>query len=307
MNVDLTPQESLALYELLARNPSDIVLKIDRDGYILHASPAIAQWGFLLPDDPVRLHVLDLVHPSCTDAVRARYEAVMNGQDDGWIEFPALTNGDQEQWFEIGMRGLLDERRHTCGAVSIMRSIQERKGLEEQLFVTAMTDPLTGLTNRKAFMSMLEHLIARETSGCLAIFAIDYFQAMNMRHGQAFGDQVLVTFSELLRNMVRSEDIVSRIGGESMGVLLPGTTPDQVETICQRIIATLGEISQAAGGDGVPITASVGVARIGQSIDATMKQAELALFLAKAKGRNRLEMDNAGRFPWEAQQKHALS
>lgn len=303
MEVDFTLRESFALYELLAHKASDIILKIDREGYVVHASPSIRQWGFLLPDDPGRLHMLDLVHPSSTSSVRACFEALLDNDGEAWAEFPAQTNGDGEQWFEMGLRRIPGEHHQ---AIGIMRSIQERKGLEDKLFIAAMTDPLTGLTNRKAFVSMLRHLIDRETDGCLAIFAIDYFQAINIRFGQTFGDQVLMTFSELLRSLMRAEDIVSRIGGESLGVILPGTTPDQTEAACRRVIATLGEIGETVGADGVQITASVGVARIGKSLDATMKQAEVALFLARAKGRNRLEMGSGQRLPWETQRKRLV-
>jgi diguanylate cyclase (GGDEF)-like protein len=158
-----------------------------------------------------------------------------------------------------------------------------------------MTDPLTGLTNRQAFVAMLQHLVQANAGGCLAIFDIDHFKAINMQYGQSIGDEVLVSFAEFLRTLVRSDDIVSRIGGESLGVLLLKATPDQAETMCQRIIAALAEIGQF--GRRISVTASAGVARIHGSVDDTIRRAELALFLAKAKGRNRLEMHEDTRLP----------
>lgn len=171
--------------------------------------------------------------------------------------------------------------------------------MQEQIFAAAMTDPLTGLTNRKAFIAMLQHLVDTRVGGCLALFDIDHFKTINMKYGQAVGDEVLVVFADLLRTLMRSEDTISRIGSESIGILLPRARADQAEAICARVVTTLSEVRQTAGSQRLAITASAGVARIEGSLDDTLKRAELALFFAKAKGRNRLEMDEGLHFPWE--------
>jgi diguanylate cyclase (GGDEF)-like protein/PAS domain S-box-containing protein len=299
MGSKFTRNESSALYRLLAENTTDIILKTDRDGFIVHASPAIERLGLARPDLLIGPHILDLVHPSRAAAVRSVHEAAIGGRAAGnWVEFPALTGDDRERWFEIQLRCLADDRDEIYGALGIMRSIEERRTYEEKLFAAAMTDALTGLTNRKAFIAMLQHLVDNRVAGCLAIFDIDHFRTINMQHGQAFGDEVLVVFADLLRSTMRRQDIISRIGGESLGVLLPGTTPAQAEAICGRVIATLGEIREALGADAFSITASAGVACIGGSLDDSIKRTELALFLAKGKGRNRLEMEAGLGLPW---------
>lgn len=306
MEVNFTPRDTSVLYRLLAEDTTDIILKTDRKGYILHASPGIRRLGLALTEQLIGHHIVDLVAPSFSAAVRAEHEkAIAGGPRGRWIEVPALTGTGEKRWFEIQIRGLVDEDDQISGAISVMRSIEERKALEEQLFAAAMTDPLTGLTNRKAFIAMLQHLVDDGIGGCLALFDIDHFKTINMQHGQSVGDEVLVAFSDLLRTMMRSDDIVSRIGSESLGVLLPRATPDQAEAICARVITALSEIRQTAGSSGLTITASAGVARIDGSLDDTLKRAELALFFAKAKGRNRLEMDEGLRFPWDRVTKSA--
>jgi diguanylate cyclase (GGDEF)-like protein len=167
-----------------------------------------------------------------------------------------------------------------------------------------MTDPLTGLTNRRAFIAMLQHLVDERIEGCLALFAIDHLKAINMKYGQAMGDEVLVAFSDVLRSLVRSQDTISRIGGESLAVLLPQAAPKQAQAVCQRVIATLSEIRKKAGSSGFTTTASAGVARIGESLDDTLKRAEMALFFAKATGRNRLEMASEP-FSWRTREARA--
>lgn len=222
---------------------------------------------------------------------------MMRRQPGKWVEFPALTKDEGERWFEMQVRCLTDEQDTIYGALCVMRSIDERRRYQSELFAAAMTDPLTGLTNRKAFIDMLGHLVDGKVSGCLALFSIDHFRTINMQYGQAVGDQVLVVFAELLRTLVRADDIVSRVGGESLAVLLPNTSPDEAEAVCRRIVVALAEIREAGGATCLSITASAGVSRIEKSLDDTIKRAELALFFAKTKGRNRLEVDGAGRFP----------
>lgn len=297
MGLNFTLRESSALYRLLADTTSDIILKTDRDGYIVHASPGIARLGVSLPNMLIGPHILDLVHPACAAAVKSEHDAAIGGRRNGrWVEFPALTNDRQERWFEIQMRCLADEAGAIYGALGIMRSIEERRAFEERLFAAAMTDPLTGLTNRPAFITMLQHLVDTQIGGCLALFDIDHFKAINMKYGQSTGDEVLVAFSDFVRTLIRSKDIVSRVGGESLGILLPRATPVQAEAICQRIIDTLSEIGRTAGAGGVSVTASAGVARISGSLDDTIRRAEMALFFAKANGRSRLEMDKTAAF-----------
>lgn len=295
MQVDFTSRESSAVRHLLAESASDIILKTDRGGFVLHASPAIERWGLPLPNTLIGSHIEHLAHPACAAAVRAEHEATIAGEGAelgrGWLEFLALTADGAGRWFEIRMERLVDESGAAYGAVCLMHSIEERRRYEERLFAAAMTDPLTGLTNRPAFIQMLGHLIEQQTGGYLAIFDIDHFKQINMQYGQAVGDEVLVVFADLLRTLMRGEDIISRIGGQSLGVLLPAASLAQAEAICQRIVATLSEARRAGGAQSRAITASAGVAEIAGSLDATIKRAETALFLAKAKGRNRVEID----------------
>lgn len=294
MDRDFTPDDSAALYELLTEQFSDVVLKCDRDGAILHASPAAAHWNM---DARSGGRLVDLVDETCRPLVQAEFETVITGAASSGIEVASTGNEGASRWFDLRMRRIQGADGESHGVIAILRSIQDRRVFEEKLFAAAMTDPLTGLTNRRAFMSMLQHIVDASTGGCLALFSLDYFKALNMRYGQSFGDEVLVAFAELLRTMMRGEDIISRIGSETIGVLLPAAKADQAETICRRVIAALADIHKAAGPDSVSITASVGVSRIGKSIDTTMKRAEMALFLAKAKGRNRLELDSGKRLP----------
>lgn len=291
MGVEFTLQERSALYGLLAENSTDIILKTDCRGFVLDASPAIERLGMTLPAMLIGPHVRDLVHPAYCDLIEEEHRAAIMGHGSGcWLEFPAVPTGRDQQWFEIQVRPLADHQGRTYGALVVMRCIAMRKSLEERLFAAEYTDPLTRLTNRIAFVSMLNHLVSRPGDGALALFDLDHFMTLNMRFGQCAGDDLLRAFAGLLRAMTRSEDIISRIDGERFGVIMPWLVPQEAAAICQPIVETLAEAGNAVLGGEAVVSTSVGIATIGQSTDSTVRRAELALFMAKAKGRSRVEI-----------------
>jgi len=301
MKIDFTLQETCALYTMLAEQTSDIVLKTDRGGFVTHASAPIAlgdEDAAALAQDLFGQHLLDLVDPAFAPQVRREHEAVMHGHSTGRrieIVTRSRANGARRgRWFELNMRQLVDAAGRVYGTLGLMRSIEDRRALEERLFAAAMTDPLTGFTNRQACLSMLQHLISERIGGTIALFAVDHFKAVNMKYGQRFGDEVLVVFADLLRTLTRSHDILCRMGGENLAVLLPGTSVAEAQAVCQPVIEALAESARETAASDFSITASCGMVGIAGTLDHTLKRAELALFMAKAKGRNRLEAPGEG-------------
>ena len=288
--------ESKELYLLLAENMTDVILKTDRTGCVLYASPSLERHVGNHPSELVGKPILDLIHPSYGASFLAELDEMIAGRkDSGWTEYLGIASGGDERWFDTQIRCSQDSHGATGGAVIILRNIEERKALEQQLFAATLTDPLTNLTNRRAFSSMLQYHLDVPVEGCLAIFDIDDFRSINREHGHAAGDKVLTTVAKLLRALLRKDDIISRIGGERFAVLLSQATPDEAELLCQRVVRTLAE----ATGTGPRITVSAGVSRIEGTMDDTMKRADAAVVIAKAKGRNRLEMEAGMRQRWK--------
>lgn len=290
MGIEFTLHERSALYGLLADHSTDIILKTDRLGFVLAASPALEQLGLTLPAMLIGPHVRDLVHPDYCNLIEEEHRAAIAGKGSGaWLEIPAIRSGRKGQWFETQFRPMTDQRGRIYGALVVMRCIAMRKSLEEQLFAAEFTDPLTRLTNRIAFVSMLDHLVAGPHRAALALFDIDHFMTLNMRFGQNAGDDLLRDFAGLLRAIARSEDIISRVGGERFGVIMPGLMPEAAAGACMPVVEALAEAGGAAFGSDFAVSTSVGIAEITRSTDSTVKHAELALFMAKAKGRSRIE------------------
>ena len=293
MGVSFTPEEGSVLYRLLAENSTDIILKTDCAGNLLHGLPTMSRLGLLPPAQSGARHLRDLVAPECAEQVLAAHRGALSGGGEGdWVEFRAASRGQRARWYAIQTRRIVDAADRVCGGISIVRSLDERRSFEEKLVAAAMTDPLTGLTNRSAFVSMLGHLVEEKADGWVAMFDIDHFKAINLRYGHSAGDEVLIAFADLVRVLTREADIISRIGGESFGILLPRTPRDEAERMSREIVVTLAESSAAAGG-GLAITVSAGLAAIGGTLDDTIRRAELALAVAKARGRNRVHVDCA--------------
>lgn len=165
---------------------------------------------------------------------------------------------------------------------------QRADDLIDELRRAALTDPLTGLPNRRAFFDALGTQAASGEVACIAMIDIDHFKKVNDRLGHAAGDHVLRHFAELARSTFRSSDCVARIGGEEFAVLLRAVELEQACTICQRLVDRLAasEIQTAAGA--VCVTISSGLAPVGRDGEASLAAADRALYQAKRDGRSRL-------------------
>jgi diguanylate cyclase (GGDEF)-like protein len=154
----------------------------------------------------------------------------------------------------------------------------------------AMTDPLTGLRNRRAADLFLERMCLASAPFGLLHLDLDFFKAVNDTLGHAAGDHVLESVGRILRDQVRAEDCAARVGGDEFVVVLPGRTdPQTLQSIADRII---GRLSEPMEFDGNPcrISASVGIVRSDDfaNPDATqvLAAADRALYAAKHAGRS---------------------
>lgn len=155
----------------------------------------------------------------------------------------------------------------------------------------AMTDPLTGLRNRRAADLVLERLCAAGAGFGLLHMDLDYFKAVNDTLGHAAGDHVLSTVGRILREQLRAEDCAARIGGDEFVVILAGRTePKMLQTIADRIIARICQPMEFEG-QVCTVSASIGIVR---SLDLAVPEpvqllaaADRALYSAKHAGRGR--------------------
>lgn len=160
-----------------------------------------------------------------------------------------------------------------------------------------LSDPLTGLRNRRSFDIMLaSQVAASRNSGqpvCLIIADIDHFKSINDRYGHPTGDEVLKWFAKILASNVKGRDTVARYGGEEFAIIMPQTTLANAATIADQIKTQLG--AQYWQKPGAPntmlrVTSSFGVAELtsGEGTSGLIARADAKLYEAKAQGRNRV-------------------
>jgi len=159
----------------------------------------------------------------------------------------------------------------------------------------AVTDPLTGLHNRRYALAQLERIANRtaRTQEAFAVMALDLdrFKSINDRFGHAAGDAVLVKVAERLRDCLHPGDLVARIGGEEFLVALPDIFLADARLAAERLCQAVGEMVVALPGGGqVQVTISVGLAMgtAGTTAQETLSRADNALMAAKAEGRNQV-------------------
>jgi len=163
---------------------------------------------------------------------------------------------------------------------------------EAQITAISLTDPLTGVGNRRQLEQALSLEISRsertQNVFCIIMADLDHFKHVNDNHGHEAGDKVLAVFGDLLRRQIRPMDIATRFGGEEFVVLLPHTRLEQALIVAERIRTSLASTTI----EPLPtaITVSLGVAEFApdETGDALLRRVDNALYEAKSAGRNRV-------------------
>jgi diguanylate cyclase (GGDEF)-like protein len=184
-----------------------------------------------------------------------------------------------------------EPRRFDERQTAILQSLAGLVMKEMELRRQTDYDWLTGATSRRAFQGTLERLVGRSAYPSIGLisFDIDHFKQVNDRFGHLAGDRVLVEVVEVCRSVLRDCDVISRLGGEEFGVLLPGATAKSALGVAERLRQAI-ENARPSEID-VPVTASFGVTLLEQSdqgLTDPLRRADEALYRSKAAGRNRV-------------------
>jgi len=161
----------------------------------------------------------------------------------------------------------------------------------------ASIDALTGLTNRRSFEERAEAPFRFCQRNALPIAAVvidlDHFKQINDTRGHGVGDEAIRHCATLIQSGLRRSDLSCRWGGEEFVVLLPGTSLAQAAVVAEDIRATIAQTPVPTDEGPLRVTASLGVAEGGETLEALIHQADLALYRAKREGRNRVACDRA--------------
>ncbi len=285
-----------------SRNLLKVVLS--RLGYTVHAeADGDAAWQVLQQPDAPQLVILDWMMPGMEGIEICTRLRQVSTPEAAYTYVILLTAKGSKKNIIRGMEAGADDyvvkpfdqnelRVRLRAGQRIVELHRELLVVKRELFEQSITDPLTGVLNRRALLSQLEHEYDRaERTGVpfgLSMLDVDHFKAVNDTHGHTVGDAVLKEIVRRIREAIRPYDAVGRFGGEEFLIVLPGAGRSEIISISERIRKKICSTKIRLRSLAISVSASQGViAWDGRTdIHGMIRLADEALYQAKAAGRN---------------------
>ena len=289
-----------ARFRSLVHNSTTLTMLVCASGELTAASGALAR---LLGHDPgvaVGQPFVELVDPDDRDSVTAALAeataAPAGAAGALSVEARLIRNdGGPPVPFELTIVNLVDDPT-VAGLVVSGHDLTERMRLEQQLAHQALHDSLTGLANQSLFRDRVEHALTRvgRHGGRLAVLFLDLddFKSVNDSLGHPAGDQLLVEVSRRVEQAIRATDTAARLGGDEFAVLLEDVGDDtEIVDVAERLLRAVRQTVTLDGTE-VSTSVSIGVALADPSMscDQLLRDADLAMYTAKRRGRGRFEL-----------------
>jgi diguanylate cyclase (GGDEF)-like protein len=284
-----------------------VLMKDGTFGHFMEASDGLTAFKIIM-EQPPDLVLCDLVMPGFDGLKFLGLKASRKELEQ--IPVIILTaEDDLDRKAEILERGASDyvtKPFHEKELLARVRIHTKLKILQDELLeknaqleALSITDPLTGLANRRRLMTRLEEETSRarryKTPLSVVMIDIDHFKQVNDTHGHAMGDEVLRNIGAMLKSSVRTTDLAARYGGEEFTLVLPHTDIPAAIQVADNLRIRFSELEHQLDGITLKKTASMGVAaRDGQGevphAEDLLKYADEALYRAKQSGRNKVEV-----------------
>lgn len=283
---------------------SDVIFQSDAEGRWTYLNPA---WESLT-GHPLAETIGTSFLSHVVEEDREPFLKRLEGLNSGLFttvrhQFRFRTAAGEHRWGEVQVSRLNSPEGEIIGSAGIIVDISDRLALAalseearrraeqeaKAALLLAATDELTGVASRRAFLTVLDELLARGEAVAVALFDIDHFKGVNDRFGHGVGDDVLKRVGQIAEGCVRDRDLVGRLGGEEFAVLMPGATTAQAAAVGERLRAACADTVHAPG---LTVTVSVGIASAGLASNSAsiLRDADAALYRAKYEGRNCLRL-----------------
>lgn len=285
--------------ELVWNSVADVMFTFDKDENIVSVNRAFEKLLGWSAEELVKDKSISIIPEDGKEELRKIIERVKCGETVTTHEIKRIGKNGEIVYFLGSFSPLYDQYGVWDGGVAAYKDITERKKYEDKLKELALHDPLTGLPNRTYFSQNLKIEMdnAKRTKQILSVFVldIDYFKEINDTYGHDFGDEVLKEFSKRVKSALRKNDILARIGGDEFVILLPNLTKEKnVSEIADRIQECL-QAEWVIVKEKIQITSSIGISLYNDfDLDekTLLKNADLALYRAKKKGKNNYQIYN---------------
>ncbi|MEU0127338.1 EAL domain-containing protein [Streptomyces sp. NPDC006289] len=287
-------------FRSLVQGSSDVIMIAEPSGVLRYVSPAAAGVYGRQAEDLVGAELASVIHPDDLGAVvhELRRFLAAPPRDESTTRIECRFRSGRGDWLHVEST----VNRHEGGLLLNSRDVTERVRLQAQLQHNAEHDPLTDLPNRALFTTRVGRALGGRRAGdpgtAVLFIDLDGFKAVNDSIGHQAGDELLVQAARRLQESVRGSDTAARLGGDEFAALIAGDgTRDQAARECQvheiaeRLRLRLSQPYRIGTGE-VRVAASIGVAFAEPSITPKdlMRNADLAMYRAKAGGKDRVEL-----------------
>lgn len=229
-------EESEEFYRVLAEKSFAGVYVVQDRKFCFFNSKAVSYTEYTL-EELIGMESMSLVHPEDREQLRKNAKEMLRGERNSPYEFRIITKGGNIQWFMETVTSIVwDGKRAVLGNCM---NLAERKRMEEEIRSLSITDSLTGLHNRRGFLTLAEQQLKfsdRHKKDMLLFFAdIDGLKEINDEMGHEEGDKALIYIAAILKQTLRSSDVIARIGGDEFAILTMETTELFPKAIMERL------------------------------------------------------------------------
>jgi len=292
-------QQSEESHRLLADNAADVIWTMDLEGRFTYISPSVEKLRGYTVEEIMAQSPEEVLCPGSLIHMQKGLARAINSVQNG-LTF-RVFRGELEQpckdgttvWTEVTVSGIYSEDGRFIGILGVTRDISERRLMEEEIRRLSITDKLTQSFNRLKLDETMEQQYQWSKSCSLPfaiiILDIDHFKLVNDTYGHQVGDWVLVELVAVLQDNVREGDVVGRWGGEEFLIILPDTTLSDATVLAERLRQAVATNLFTTAGQ-VTISLGVSAFKTDRSPEAIVSRADTALYQAKEKGRNCVEV-----------------
>ena len=279
-----------------------IVIELNAAGRITFLNQAWHQCTGYLVNESIGRQFTDFIHFSSInliayveESIQSLLTKVCDHQPNTSLEIKLVNKANDYFWSEVNFSPYYDQHGELCGIAGTIDNITIRKQAEENLKHLALHDKLTGLHNRYYFDEELAKIakVSAKTGieYALLYLDLDHFKVINDTQGHHKGDLVLKEIAKLLSDHINKNDVLCRIGGDEFAILLPKTNLLLAEKLAHELCNTIVDCCFQYEEQIYKVSCSIGISSINgeqHNSEIYLQQADIAMFAAKEKGRNRV-------------------
>lgn len=299
--------KNLEYYSLMADNLTDMITTLNLKGNITYVSLSSQTLLNYMPSELINKNIYDFINEEDKEKLNIALLTAKQSSNQSTTTYRIMKKSGQYVWFETTLKCIKDNVGNPLEVICVSRDITLRKKIESNLIIAnrkfknlTYIDGLTEISNRRFFDETVKKYYKKALISSnfisLIIIDVDFFKEYNDTYGHIEGDKCLKTIANTLNITVRkNSDIVTRFGGEEFAVILPDTDESGAIHVAVKLKNKIEELKIVNKNSKVNdyITISLGINTIIPSsqngYESFIKNADKALYMAKKKGRNRIE------------------